>query len=104
LASSLLNARLVTLIAAGEVNALLHAIMASATPFYNCRRAIAHRLKRYLGISPAFVHGTEVLSFSWRASLGVCGLLALPKIHQIFGDNSAKFPRFTRDKACVFSS
>lgn len=47
LALSLLKASLVTLIAAGGVNSLLHAIMASATPFYNCRRAFAHILKRY---------------------------------------------------------
>jgi hypothetical protein len=54
--------------------------------------------------SPAIVNGPEVLSFSWRAPFGVCGLLALPNIHQIFGDNSAEFPRLTRDEACVFSS
>jgi hypothetical protein len=56
------------------------------------------------GVSPALVRGTEALSFIWRASFGVCGLLALPNIHQIFGDNPVKFPRFTRDKAWIFSS
>lgn len=56
------------------------------------------------GVSPALVRGTEALSLIWRASFGVCGLLALPNIHQIFGDNPVKFPRFTRDKAWVFSS
>ena len=30
----------------------------------------------------------------WRAPFGVCGLLATPNIHQIFGDNPAKFPRW----------
>jgi len=29
---------------------------------------------------------------SWWASFGVCGLLALPTIHQIFGDNPAEYP------------
>jgi hypothetical protein len=56
------------------------------------------------GVSPVLVRGTEALSFIWRASFGVCGLLALPNIHQIFGDNPVKFPRFSRDKAWVFSS
>ena len=56
------------------------------------------------GVSPALARGTEALSFIWRASFGVCGLLAAPKIHQIFGDNPVKFPRCTRDKAWIFSS
>lgn len=56
------------------------------------------------GVSSALVRGTEALSLIWRASFGVCGLLATPNIHQIFGDNPVKFPRFTRDKAWVFSS
>ena len=46
-----------------------------------------------LGASPALVYRTEALSFIWRASFGVCGLLALPNIHQIFGDSLAEFPR-----------
>jgi hypothetical protein len=71
---------------------------------HDCRWAYAHKLKRYSSISPALIYRTEVLSFTWRAPFGVCGLLALPNIHQIFGDNSAEFPRFTRDEACVFSS
>jgi len=29
---------------------------------------------------------------SWWASFGVCGLLAVPTIHQIFGDNPAEYP------------
>jgi hypothetical protein len=60
--------------------------------------------KASFGVSFALVRGTEAFSFIWRASFGVCGLLAMPNIHQIFGDNPVKFPRFTRDKAWVFSS
>ena len=46
-ASCFVQASLDPLIAAGGVLTLLRAIMASATPFYNCRRALAHILKRY---------------------------------------------------------
>ena len=104
LAKGTVKVSLVTLIAAGEVHSLLHAIMASAPLFNSCRQAFAYILKRYLGIPPAFITRTEALSFIWREPVGVCGLLALPNIHQIFGDNSAEFPRFTCDEACVFSS
>jgi len=38
----------------------------------------------------------------WRASFGVCGLLALPNIHQIFGDNSAKFPQLAACRGVSF--
>lgn len=98
LALGLLKASLVTLIAAGEVQSLLRAIMASATLSYTCGRAMP------FGTPPTCVDRTEAPSSSGRASFGVCGLLALPTIHQIFGDNTAQFPRLTRDEACVFSS
>jgi len=37
--------------------------------------------------------------FSCWAPPGVCGLLAMPNIHQIFGDGLAEFPHFMRDEA-----
>ena len=38
----------------------------------------------------------------WRASFGVCGLLALPNIHQTFGDYPAKFPRLAACRGVGF--
>jgi hypothetical protein len=49
-------------------------------------------------LSPALI-ATKAPTFIYWAPFGVCGLLALPNIHQIFGDNLAKLPHFMRDEA-----
>jgi hypothetical protein len=74
------------------------------TPSIYCSRRACPYIEAVITAAPSVADGTEAPSFTWRARFGVCGWLALPNIHQIFGDNAAEFPRFTRDKACVFSS
>lgn len=65
---------------------------------------LANLLYACFGVLPGCVHGTEVLSFTWWATFGGCGLLALSNIHQLLGVNPAEFPYFMRDEVWIFSS
>jgi len=85
--SSLLIASLVTLIAVGKVNSLprlrglgYSALQAKAAALY------------WVALAP--VVGTEALPIYFDGHhLGSVDCWLSPTIHQIFGDNSAKFPR-----------
>ena len=95
---------LVSQIAAGDVNSGRRVIRGSATADPLFRRAKAYMLKQFA--APEFVVGNRSpADFDQRAPFGVCGLLALPKIHQIFGDSPAKYPRLcVCDEVRAFSS
>jgi hypothetical protein len=52
-------------------------------------------LKQCLGIAPLLaISNRSPVHFDGRATFGVCGWLAMPNIHQIFGDRRVKLPRF----------
>ena len=52
-------------------------------------------MKQCLGAAPLLaINNRSPAHFDERATFGVCGLLATPNIHQIFGDCRVKLPRF----------
>ena len=72
MATSLLTASLVSLLAAGDVHTSPRAKMGSATPTYLHRQAIAYILKQYpRGISPVLVLGQKSCRFTAGAFWGL---------------------------------
>jgi len=62
--------------------------------------AVPLALRSYLRLTPE----VPLTPMSGR-HFGVCGLLAMPNIHQILGGSSTGYPRFVlRESACVSSS
>jgi hypothetical protein len=98
-AACLLNACLVSTIAAAEGNTSQCAIKGLVALFYTFRWAHAYIQAVPFGAAPGSVERTEVPSIRCWAPFGVCGLMAVPNIHQIFGGNLAAFPHLMRDKA-----
>jgi hypothetical protein len=78
---------LVPLIPVARISAE-RAIEASATLCNSFRAQYLYRC-----CSPTWRQNWSPANLLWRALFGVCGLLALPNIHQTFGDYPAKFPR-----------
>ena len=52
-------------------------------------------MKQCFGAAPLLaINNRSPAHFNERATFGVCGWLAMPNIHQIFGDSRVKLPRF----------